>query len=1327
MPNGDASTVGQWLGPVKTPGYSEHPPGGDDSRDGVFAVHAVLMHTGNVLFFSGYFESQGYAYRSWEFDPIKVANAFETDDDPEAEAQDSAVGRWFLPGFEGEDQGPDIDDDPDIDLFCAHHVQLGDGRILVVGGDSQQRSDSHDNRGLHIYDPQASRWTDLPHRMAAGRWYPTAVTLPDGRVAIFSGDSNPRAARNDWPGNPADLSFFDGNFVEVELVGPHHFDPDMVVGGVRDLYTYPGLVLVKGGHIYNVPTMWDHETDLSALETQRFTLTGETSGSWSRLDPEGRHPASRYRQEGTFVLLPPAREGKILVIGGYDGSTDDGTVHSSCEILETQHRDMGEMGARQERWVDAGQMHHKRTNVNAVLLPTGKVLIVGGHSADPHDHEGGGHGESGAIQKTPEIYDPSVDYNPDNPQAAFTEVAEMNLPRLYHSTTLLLPDGHVLTAGGYNEPGHGGGAGDQHEMEFYKPPYMFIEGDRPEILDVSGHGPNAIDVRYGEDLIIDFETPAGDPIEQVVLMRPGSTTHHTDTEQRYEDLSFIREDVRIRADVPGDPSILPPGYYMLWLIDARGRPCKEARFVRVSQRTCTLVTDRSHISQPAYDAEATHEGDTVEFQDSLYVILHGFVPEELGIHTADPDQDQLRDYAPRVSVLEDGAPTLGVVVVPDYPNGMHLEDPDGAVDVRQRVTFEYSVLVGDRSEFPTTDGDGAATRRLDLEANVQGFTCKGELTLVSSPNPYILDGQPHWLSKDLRVFQVQDGESVAGVELTASQSPTDYLDEFLQACRAAGEGPGNPFNVLPRDSEASKLELAPRISGNRVLNFAVARVRLQAPSEITADNVHMFFRLFVTTQPTLPYHPRAFPRSEGSPAYAQVGQTPGEIVTIPFYATDRDAVDSSPFDEPNIQNLHGAGDDDPEGEAVYYFGAWLDLNQPSEHPLTDPSTGQPRSVQDLLRGRHQCMVGEIFFQEDETPIDATPANNDNLTQRNLAIVNSDNPGGPDAHTILHTLNLTPTWSKQRIQTREGNLEPADMLVGPRFFKQEPVEARPDELAIFWGDVPRDAQATLYFPALDADEIVELSRLEGRAGVIERRGPHTIQCPVADITYVPLPSPTDDDLAGLITIQMPNHVEAGQRYRVVARHYSRMKGRIEGTVELLVPVNEPPTFQDESKRELAILRHIAQTLPADSRWSPVFERYLEGLAARVAGLGGEPATIAPSPTGTESDGRDESSSEVRDLIECILDSGSLDEYLRERDVDPSDLKACLTAGEQDGHRGRKRAGRQHPLGILAHTGQKCPESGVWKVSEGRETAPIAEGDRMPPYNDAGVTWKLVQYA
>lgn len=52
----------------------------------------------------------------------------------------------------------------------------------------------------------------------------------------------------------------------------------------------------------------------------------------------------------------------------------------------------------------------------------------------------------------------------------------------------------------------------------------------------------------------------------------------------------------------------------------------------------------------------------------------------------------------------------------------------------------------------------------------------------------------------------------------------------------------------------------------------------------------------------------------------------------------------------------------------------------------------------------------------------------------------------------------------------------------------------------------------------------------------------------------------------------------------------------------------------------------------------------------------------------------------------------------------------------------------PIGTTARTGENCPESGVWEVIGTPSTkAPIAKGNRMPPYANKAVNWKLIRYA
>jgi hypothetical protein len=61
-------------------------------------------------------------------------------------------------------------------------------------------------------------------------------------------------------------------------------------------------------------------------------------------------------------------------------------------------------------------------------------------------------------------------------------------------------------------------------------------------------------------------------------------------------------------------------------------------------------------------------------------------------------------------------------------------------------------------------------------------------------------------------------------------------------------------------------------------------------------------------------------------------------------------------------------------------------------------------------------------------------------------------------------------------------------------------------------------------------------------------------------------------------------------------------------------------------------------------------------------------------------------------------------------------------------GNDRVRARKPIGTTARTGERCPESGVWKVtSTPSTTAPIAEHNVMPPYLNRAVVWQLIRYA
>ena len=1179
--------------PTQTPGDSAAP--GDNI--GVYAVHMALMHTGHVLMFSGGWESSELLHRSWSWDPTL--------------APATAVGRWFMPEFDESTPPhtgvPTTSDDPDIDLFCCHTVFLPDGRLLAVGGDG---AGTHDNVSLHVYDPVLERWSKIagraapalpgvvyPTGMIAGRWYPTAIVLADGSVAVFSGDS---------PGPIV---------IDAEILRPPNYLPQVITGGRRvtggseqPLFMYPGMHLVPGGRVFYIPTSFRYSgTETSIMNmigpTASFEMTGATSGVWQDyFDPADPTqpilPANRYREEGTSVLLSPAQAGRILLIGGgwWDGGAQHGD-HTSCEILDTQ--------AATPAWSPAGQMNHPRVNVNAILLPDGKVLIIGGHDQykwGPHTWDATAQEHA---QEEAEIYDPSVPFDPANPTAAFTPVASMHAPRTYHSTAVLLPDGSVLVSGGSDphEPSlTPPRPTDEKHMEIYEPPY-FHQGQRPIIDSISGTGGPTDQIHYGGAFTIQYQVESGATIDSVALMRPCASTHHTNTEQRHVPLSFAPSGPNtIEVQVLNDATVAPPGYYMVFIVDSNGRPCTRAQFIRLNNQRCTVVADRSHFSHDEVEAAAI--GGVSEISPTFYLLVDGYTPAQLGITTATPTAAQLAAFAPAFAFTDPGGGPV-VANLAAFPTQMLLEVAGpSALDTPQRVTFEYGIRFTGTAMFPAI-GATPEFRDVQMSVNVQGHGCTNDITLFRQPNPYMLDGPTSWLSADLRVFALRPGESQSGRTLsTASPDPLAYLSGFLTACDGAAPSPMHLFDQIATDQQDSRLYLSELREGDPVFNFAIARVRYRSLGT-TAPDVRVFFRSFTTQVTSMAYATQTYPRNAAE-TLPVLGASATDVLTIPYFGVSRATVETT-GDTANTKPIPP----DAGGVEVHrYFGVWLDFNQTTPR-YTDPGDGVMKSIQDLIRGRHQCLVAEIRFGPDSIPLGDTPANNDNLAQRNLAIVESDNPGPADSHLVVHTFDLRTTWPQKTKRDARFAVGEETFTHG---FRGHDHAAEFDELMIQWNGVPEDSEVTLFMPDLDADAILAAAARRSGPQRLERVDAHTIRCLVADVNYIPLPAPAPMHIAGLMTIRLPDSVRVGERYSVVVRQLGGLPRYVVGTFEMFISVSTSEAIRPEEERTLAVIKHIAGTIKPASRWSSVFQRYVAVLGDKVRGVGGSPGQIDPSTAG-----------------------------------------------------------------------------------------------------------------
>ena len=393
---------------------------------------------------------------------------------------------------------------PYYNLFCAGQSQLADGRILVVGGYDPSTLGAPN---ANIFDPVSQAWSELPN-MGYRRWYPTSTTLPDGRALITSGAQTCLTCWTDVP----------------EIYDPVTNRFTTIPSARLGVPYYPFMYVLPDGRVL------DAGANEHAVETRVLDLN---TGLWSMVDPivvDGH----------TSVMYRP---GKIFKSGTATDSGFSGNSAATAYVLD--------MNQPSPAWRQVASMAFPRAFHNSTILPDGTVLITGGGTAlDGYD-------VSKAILDT-ELWNPATE--------TFQTMAKAAIPRLYHATALLLPDGRVLMAGSGND----GPAVNQTRAELYSPPYLF-KGARPTIADAPAV------IQYGNAFTV--QTPDAASIAAVALIRPGSVTHSFDEDQRFHNLEFTKGAGTLNIQAPANGNLAPPGYYMLFILNSNGVP-SIARFVR---------------------------------------------------------------------------------------------------------------------------------------------------------------------------------------------------------------------------------------------------------------------------------------------------------------------------------------------------------------------------------------------------------------------------------------------------------------------------------------------------------------------------------------------------------------------------------------------------------------------------------------------------------------------------------------------------------------------------------------------------------------------------
>lgn len=441
-------------------------------------------------------------------------------------------------------------------LIPVHMVLMPDGRVLSFG----TKADGTQT-GFFIYDvwdPAAglsSGHLTLSNTTGTDIFCSSALVLPQGgNVFVAGGDNWTGSGTTNTGNNNSNLFSYTSNTLTRQ-------------SNMNRARWYSSSIALLNGEVYTQGGSGG--TDYPEIRGTNGTfrlLTGAATGAYdfmyprNFIAPDGR--VFGYDSNGKMYYVSTGGSGSLTAAGQFTGPTgsDSSTaMFRPGRILQFGGNSNGavviDIRGGSPVVTPTGSMSSQRRLVNATILPDGKVLATGGSPV---------WNDLTNANNSAEIWDPNT--------GTWTVGASGQQARLYHSTSVLMPDATVLVAGG-------GAPGPQNNTNFevYYPPYLFdasgARAPRPSIESA----PSVIDI--GQTFAVDFGSAPG--ISRVVMIKTAAVTHSFNMEQRFVELTFNANGSRLMVQAPTRAADAPPGFYMLFLLDNAGTP-SVARIVKVN-------------------------------------------------------------------------------------------------------------------------------------------------------------------------------------------------------------------------------------------------------------------------------------------------------------------------------------------------------------------------------------------------------------------------------------------------------------------------------------------------------------------------------------------------------------------------------------------------------------------------------------------------------------------------------------------------------------------------------------------------------------------------
>ncbi|MBL9131506.1 MAG: DUF1929 domain-containing protein, partial [Verrucomicrobiaceae bacterium] len=419
------------------------------------------------------------------------------------------------------------------DMFCGGVAMLQDGRLHVAGGNGINSTTPY----ASVFDWRTNQWTRV-QTMAEGRWYNTSVALPNGEVLTASGNAggggNSNGTIEQWNTSSGWRAMSGIPWASVTNPGiPNAVEPNW----------HPFLLVAPDGRLAH----------FGPYEPIRWL---NTSGTGSMTTTTAQIPGTHYPKQGSWAMYDT---GKVVVMGGYTAIDVSVIVNTAFKV------DLNNSAA--PAITATNPMANARSFANAVVLPNGEVMVVGGNTS------GAFFSDAGTVY-TPEVWNPVTE--------AWRPMSDMSVPRNYHSLALLLTDGRVWSGGGGLS---GDPVTDHQDAQVFTPPQLFNADDTPAARPQITAAPD----RIGPGAV--FSVNASPGVQFFSFIRLASLTHSVTTDQRFVKLTHTSPSSGVYAlTAPSNVNVLTPGYWMLYAVDSAG-VWSVSRVIQVTNDTLPVVTN----------------------------------------------------------------------------------------------------------------------------------------------------------------------------------------------------------------------------------------------------------------------------------------------------------------------------------------------------------------------------------------------------------------------------------------------------------------------------------------------------------------------------------------------------------------------------------------------------------------------------------------------------------------------------------------------------------------------------------------------------------------